>query len=65
MALTKLERNFDRDQNDIMLLAQAGRLDPRVLKERYETELRPNIFSRVGMHDIALREGLEAYFPAS
>lgn len=65
VALAKLERNFSRDQNDVKLLAQAGHLDPGVLKTRYETELRPNLLSREGLHDITLREWLESYFPES
>jgi hypothetical protein len=41
LALTKLERNWELDRSDITLMAQAGLLDPDVLKRRYEREMRP------------------------
>ena len=35
LALSKLERNFERDRDDVQRLARAGHLRPEVLSERY------------------------------
>jgi hypothetical protein len=51
LALTKLERNRDRDRDDVQQLAQAGRLKPEVLTERYYNELRPNLLAHEARHD--------------
>src|SRR5215469_18043968 len=40
LALSKLERNIQRDRNDVRHLASIVPLDLEVLKERYEKELR-------------------------
>jgi hypothetical protein len=40
LALSKLERNIQRDRDDVKQLARAIPLDPEILKERYEKELR-------------------------
>ena len=40
LALSKLERNIQRDRDDVRHLAQVIPLDLKVLKERYEKELR-------------------------
>jgi hypothetical protein len=40
LALSKLERNGDRDRDDVWHLARAGHLKPEILKERYFQELR-------------------------
>lgn len=41
LALTKLERNFDRDRSDVEHLARSGYLQACTLSERYHQELRP------------------------
>jgi len=40
LALSKLERNIQRDRDDVKHLARAASFDLGVLKERYEKELR-------------------------
>jgi len=40
LALSKLERNIQRDRDDVKYLARAVPLDLDVLKERYQKELR-------------------------
>ena len=40
LALAKLERNSDRDREDVKRLAAGPGLDPAILNERYEKELR-------------------------
>ncbi len=41
LVLAKLERNSDRDREDVEALARGPGLDVSVLKRRYEQELRP------------------------
>jgi hypothetical protein len=62
LALSKLERNSDRDRFDVQQLAQAGYIKPDVLKERYYSELRPNLLAHEPRHDLTLRLWLEAYW---
>src|SRR6266436_8710423 len=40
LALSKLERNIQRDRDDVKHLAQSVPLDLQILKDRYEKELR-------------------------
>ncbi len=41
LALTKLERNIERDRSDIRYLARAIPFDLELLRDRYHQELRP------------------------
>jgi hypothetical protein len=41
LALAKLERNLQRDRDDVLYLAKVVPLDVGVLRERYHQELRP------------------------
>jgi hypothetical protein len=41
LALTKLERNIERDRSDVRYLARTTPFDLEILRERYTTELRP------------------------
>ena len=43
LALSKLERNAQRDRDDVKHLARTVPLDLAVLRERFETELKPDI----------------------
>ena len=43
LALSKIERNTQRDRDDVKHLARALPLDLNVLKDRYEKELRPDL----------------------
>jgi len=40
LALSKLERNIQRDRDDVKYLARSIPLDVKILRERYEKELR-------------------------
>ncbi len=40
LALSKIERNIQRDRDDVKYLARTVPLDPNILRERYHTELR-------------------------
>jgi hypothetical protein len=62
LALTKLERNLERDRDDVQRLARAGYLKAVVLRERYYTELRPNLLAHEDRHDLTLRLWLESYW---
>lgn len=45
VTLAKLSRNSPRDRADVEFLAKEGTLDGRLLKERFETELRPYLLN--------------------
>lgn len=62
IALTKLERNIDRDRNDVQRLASAGLLDRATLRARYYEELRPYLLARHSWHDQTLDMWLESYW---
>jgi len=51
VALAKLERNSDRDREDLPGLARAGYIDANVLKTRYFEEVRPYLLSKIEWHD--------------
>lgn len=63
LALSKLERNADRDREDVLRLAQAGYLDPDVLQTRYFQEVRPYLLDKVQWHDKTLELWLEMAWP--
>ena len=63
IALSKLERNGERDRGDVHQMALAGQLDAEILRERYYRELRPNLPAHEARHDLTLRLWLEAYWP--
>jgi hypothetical protein len=63
LALSKLERNIERDRDDVQQLARAGHLKPEILRERYYSELRPNLMAHEARHDLTLRLWLESYWP--
>jgi hypothetical protein len=58
LVLAKLARNIDRDREDVIALARGPGLDVEVLKERYLTELRPQI-GRPDRDDLTLRLWVE------
>lgn len=62
LALTKLEHNQERDRSDVQMLSRAGYLNREVLRERYNSELRPNLMSHESRHDLTLQLWIESYF---
>lgn len=62
IALSKLERNSERDRYDVQQLAKAGHLNPETLRERYYREVRPNLLAHETRHDLTLKLWLEAYW---
>jgi hypothetical protein len=54
LALSKLERNLDRDREDFQLLFRAGLIDLGVLERRYYEELRPYLLGNFDLHDKTL-----------
>jgi Nucleotidyltransferase of unknown function (DUF6036) len=54
LALSKLERNFDRDREDFQFLFRAGLIDLTVLERRYREEVRPYLLSKLDWHDKTL-----------
>lgn len=43
--LAKIGRNSPRDREDVRFIVREGLIDPRVLEERFETELRPYVLN--------------------
>jgi hypothetical protein len=62
IALSKLERNYERDRDDVQRLAATGQIDPKVLRERYEEELRVYL-ARPEREDLTLSLWIESYWP--
>jgi hypothetical protein len=63
IALSKLERNFDRDRDDVLRLARAGLVDPQALESRYFEEVRPYLLCRQSWRDQTLALWLEMISP--
>lgn len=59
LALAKLERNAQRDRDDVKFLARTIPFDLEVLRERYEKELRPYL-GNPGREDLTLLLWVEA-----
>ena len=59
LALSKLERNIQRDRDDVKHLAQSVPLDLEVLKDRYQKELRWQL-GNPEREDLTLRLWIEA-----
>lgn len=65
LVLCKLERNSAVDREDVEYMAQHIPLDPQVLRERYQQELRPYLLAHHERHDRTLEWWIEDYFPRS
>jgi hypothetical protein len=63
LALSKLERNIERDREDLIGLARAGLVDAGELKTRYLEEVRPYLLSKHSWHDRSLDLWLEMIAP--
>ena len=59
LALSKIERNTQRDRDDVKHLARTVPLDLNVLTERYEKELRPDL-GNPSREDLTLKLWIEA-----
>jgi hypothetical protein len=59
LALSKLERNIQRDRDDVLHLARTVPFDLEVLKERYQKELRYQM-GNPDREDLTLRLWIEA-----
>jgi hypothetical protein len=62
LVLSKLERNSPKDQGDVEYLAKTVPLDPKILRHRYEKELRPNLMARESWHDGTLEMWIGSCF---
>ena len=58
LALAKIQRNLTRDREDVKFLARKVPFDLKILKERYEQELRPYI-TNTRREDLTLRLWIE------
>ncbi len=59
LALAKLERNIQRDRDDVKYLARSIPFDLEVLKDRYRTELRP-LLGNPEREDLTMRLWVKA-----
>jgi hypothetical protein len=59
LALSKLERNTQRDRDDVRHLARTVPFDIAILEERYQKELRPAL-GNPEREDLTLRLWIEA-----
>lgn len=59
LALTKLERNIERDRSDVRYLARAIPFDLELLRDRYHQELRPYL-GNPQREDLTLQLWIEA-----
>jgi hypothetical protein len=60
LMLSKLERNSGKDREDAVFLFQELKLDPDLLEQRYQQELRPNL-SNPAREDLTLMLWLEMF----
>ena len=65
LALTKLERNFERDRADVAHLARSGFLNAETLRARYFDEMRPYVIGRTEWHDQTLQMWIDSCWPSS
>lgn len=63
LALSKLSRNSAMDREDVQYLARTQKLEARILRERYEKELRSYLTGPIERNDGTLAFWLRAYFP--
>ena len=59
LALSKLERNAQRDRDDVRHLARTLPFDTAILKDRYQKELRPYL-GNPKREDLTLQLWIEA-----
>jgi hypothetical protein len=65
LALSKLERNFERDRTDVQHLARSGYLQASILLKRYHQEMRPYVIDNLSWHDQTLAMWVEAFLQDS
>lgn len=65
LILSKLSRNSGKDQEDVKYLTRTQQLDPNVLRERYENELKYQSIGPPERGDNTLKFWIEAYFSQS
>ena len=58
LVLAKLQRNLQRDRDDVLFLARAAHLDMEALRRRYRSELRPYL-GRPEREDLTLELWIE------
>lgn len=60
LALTKLQRNIERDRADVRFLARTVPFNLDILRARYYTELRPYLPGNPDSHDLTLQLWIDA-----
>ena len=54
LILSKVERNSPKDREDVRYLAKTAQLNPTLLRERYDKELRP-LLANEARHDLTIK----------
>jgi hypothetical protein len=62
LALAKLERNFERDRDDVQRLVKAGLVSRERVLSLYHEEMRPYL-SRETWHDQTIQLWIESFWP--
>jgi hypothetical protein len=62
LVLTKLERNFPRDREDVRSLSSELRLDGRILRRRFDEELRPYLAVAADRTTLTFELWMEEFF---
>ena len=60
LALTKLQRNIERDRGDVRFLARTVPFRLDILRDRYYAEQRPYLPGNLDSHDLTLQLWIEA-----
>ena len=63
LALTKLERNSDKDRQDVQGLAASAFINEATLRARYAAEYRPNLASGEKKLDLTMKLWVEMCWP--
>ncbi len=61
LVLSKLTRNSSKDREDVGFFSRTLALDPAILRQRYQKEMRPYLANEE-RHDLTLKLWLEDYF---
>jgi len=61
LALSKIDRNSEKDREDVKYLVRNVPLDLHVLKKRYESELRPGFIGNIDWTDKTMKFWMEEF----
>jgi uncharacterized nucleotidyltransferase DUF6036 len=62
LALTKIDRNIQRDRDDVKHLVKTVPLDRQILQDRFERELRPIFVGDARRAELTIKLWIEAFY---